>query len=140
MGTNPLHAPQPGADATPSPYSPDSRLFLNFLAVDLESVPEMQDSPEAQALLASPDFQAGLNNLRNAPLVAYPEIRRLKRKFLEILFAAFAHSHGLPDAPRTPRGQDFARFVDRGEPGPEEFLPLSGPERSSGKTGLAPLA
>ena len=114
VGINPLHAPQPGADATPSPYSPDSRLFLNFLAVDLESVPEMQDSPEAQALLASPDFQAGLNNLRNAPLVAYPEIRRLKRKFLEILFAACAHSHGLPDAPRTSRGQDFARFVDRG--------------------------
>jgi 4-alpha-glucanotransferase len=114
VGVNPLHAPQPGTNADPSPYSPTSRLFLNFLYVNLESVPEMQSSPEAQALLASPDFQADLDRLRNSPLVAYPEVRPLKRKFLQILFTAFANGHGLPDAPRTPRGRDFARFVAEG--------------------------
>jgi 4-alpha-glucanotransferase len=114
VGVNPLHAPQPGTNADPSPYSPTSRLFLNFLYVNLESVPEMQDSPEAQALLASPDFQADLDRLRDSPLVAYPEVRPLKRKFLQILFTAFAANHGLPDAPHTPRGRDFARFVAEG--------------------------
>jgi 4-alpha-glucanotransferase len=85
-----------------------------FLYVNLESVLELQDSPEAQALLASPDFQADLDRLRHAPLVAYPEVRALKRKFLQLLFTAFVENHGLPEAPRTPRGRDFARFVAEG--------------------------
>jgi 4-alpha-glucanotransferase len=114
VGVNPLHAPQPGTNADPSPYSPSSRLFLNFLYVNLESVPELQDSPEAQALLASPDFQADLTRLRHSPLVKYPEVRRLKRKFLHILFDSFLARHGLPEAPRTSRGRDFARFVAAG--------------------------
>jgi 4-alpha-glucanotransferase len=114
VGINPLHAPQAGDNADPSPYSPTSRLFLNFLYVNLEDVPEMRVSPEAQDLWASPDFKAHLARLRNAPLVAYPEIRRLKRKFLEILFAAFLQEHGGPEAPVTPRGRDFARFVAQG--------------------------
>ncbi len=114
VGVNPLHAPQPGGNADPSPYSPTSRLFLNFLYVNLENVPELQDSPEARALLASPDFQDDLARLRNSLLVAYPEVRRLKRKILEILFAAFAENHGLPEAPRTPRGRAFSRFAVQG--------------------------
>jgi 4-alpha-glucanotransferase len=113
VGVNPLHAPQTGNHADPSPYSPTSRLFLNYLYVDLASVPEMEDSPEARALWASPDFQADLERLRETPLVAYPEIRRLKRRLLKILFAAFVERHGLPEAPLTPRGVDLARFVDQ---------------------------
>jgi 4-alpha-glucanotransferase len=114
VGVNPLHAPQPGTNADPSPYSPSSRLFLNYLYVNLESVPELQDSPEAQALLASPDFQADLTRLRNSHLVNYPDVRRLKRKLLHILFDSFLENHGLPEAPRTPRGRDFARFLAEG--------------------------
>jgi 4-alpha-glucanotransferase len=114
VGINPLHAPQAGDNADPSPYSPTSRLFLNFLYVNLEDVPEMRVSPEAQDLYASPDFKAHLIRLRNAPLVAYPEIRRLKRKFLGMLFVAFLQEHGGPEAPLTSRGRDFARFVAQG--------------------------
>jgi len=111
VGVNPLHAPQPCIDADPSPYSPTSRLFLNFLYINPDSVPEMQESPEAQNLLASPEFQADLTSLRDAPLVVYPEVRRLKRRVLELLFAAFVKRHGLPETPRTPRGQEFSLFV-----------------------------
>jgi 4-alpha-glucanotransferase len=114
VGVNPLHAPQPGDNADPSPYSPTSRLFLNFLYVDLENVPELQDSPEARSLLGGPDFQDEVARLQGAPLVAYPEIRRLKRRLLRILFAAFVERHGLPETPLTPRGQDFAQFVAQG--------------------------
>jgi len=121
VGVNPLHAPQPGNHADPSPYSPISRLFLNFLYVDLENVPEMQHSPEARSLLASPDFQAEVARLQEDPLVAYPEIRRLKRRLMKILFAAFVERHGPPHAPHTPRGQDLARFVERGGEALEKF-------------------
>ncbi len=121
VGVNPLHAPQAGDHADPSPYSPTSRLFLNFLYVNLEDIPEMRVSPEAQDLWGSPDFKASLARLRNAPLVAYPEIRRLKRKFLEILFGAFLQEHGAPEAPLTARGRDFARFVAQGGQSLERF-------------------
>lgn len=121
VGINPLHAPQAGEKADPSPYSPTSRLFLNFLYVDLEQVPEMQEAPEANSLWANSDFQAALARLREAPLVAYPEIRRLKRRLLKILFAAFVEDHGLPEAPLTPRGQDFARFVAESGEALEKF-------------------
>jgi|UniRef100_A0A7V6DQK7 4-alpha-glucanotransferase len=114
VGVNPLHAPQPGPHADPSPYAPSSRLFLNYLYVSLENVPDVQDSPAAQALLASPDFQAELARLRHAPLVKYPDVRRLKDKFLHLLFEAFIERHGLPEAPRTSRGRDFARFAAEG--------------------------
>ena len=121
VGVNPLHASQEGADASSSPYSPTSRLFLNYLAVDLMAVPEMQNSPEAQALLANPAFQADLDRLREASLVDYPAVRRLKRKFFEMLFTAFIETHGLPEAPRTPRGRDFAGFVAEKGPNLEKF-------------------
>ena len=121
VGVNPLHAPQPGLKADPSPYSPTSRLFLNFLYIDPESVPEIEDSPEAQALLARPEFQAALSRLRKSPLVAYPAGRRLKRQVLELLFVAFAQTHGLPEAPRTARGQEFARFAAESGPSLEKF-------------------
>ena len=111
VGVNPLHAPQAGDDADPSPYSPTSRLFLNFLYINPERVPELEETPEAQALLARPDFKFDLGRLRAAPLVAYPEIRRMKRRVLELLFDAFMERHGLPETPRTPRGREFARFV-----------------------------
>uniref|UniRef100_A0A7C3UZ77 4-alpha-glucanotransferase n=1 Tax=Desulfobacca acetoxidans TaxID=60893 RepID=A0A7C3UZ77_9BACT len=112
VGVNPLHALLSGAKADPSPYSPSSRLFLNFLYVSLESVPEIKESAEAQILLANQDFQADLNRLRNSPLVAYPKVRHLKLKFFRFLFDAFAKGHGLPEAPRTSRGRQFARFVE----------------------------
>ena len=121
VGVNPLHAPQSGDKADPSPYSPTSRLFLNLLYVNPENVPELQDSPEARALLVSPDFQAEIARLQEAPLVAYPEIRRLKRRLLQMLFAAFITRHGLPEAPLTPRGQDFARFVAQGGENLQKF-------------------
>jgi len=121
VGVNPLHAPQSGDNADPSPYSPTSRLFLNFLYVNLENVPEMQDAPEARALLANPDFQAEVARLQEAPLVAYPEIRRQKRRLLKLLFAAFVERHGLPESPLTPRGREFAQFVAQGGENLQKF-------------------
>jgi 4-alpha-glucanotransferase len=111
VGVNPLHAPAPQADADPSPYSPTSRLFLNFLYLNLEKVPELTACPEAQTLLASQEFQALKNRLQAAGLVAYPEIYRLKQKVLKWLSQAFSAQHGPPAAPRTPRGRQFARFL-----------------------------
>lgn len=111
VGVNPLHAPAPQEDADPSPYSPSSRLFLNFLYLNLEMAPEFPACPEAQVLLASPEFKSLRTRLRAAELVAYPQVYRLKRQVLGWLSQTFQDLHGPPEAPRTPRGQEFAGFL-----------------------------
>jgi 4-alpha-glucanotransferase len=111
VGVNPLHALSFGSRPDPSPYSPASRLFLNFLYLDLERVPELQDSPAAGMVLASPEFQAAVARLRRVHLVAYPEVLRRKRQVLPWLFQAFLKRHGPPTAPWTARGREFARYL-----------------------------
>src|SRR5436190_19915122 len=51
VGVNPLHATQG------SPYSPSSRLALNFLYLDVEAIPEYTRSAAAQRLLNTRAFQ-----------------------------------------------------------------------------------
>ena len=105
VGVNPLHAPAAAAGADPCPYAPSSRLFYNFLYLDLEAVPEMEHCPEGQALAA------GRAALRQGPLVPYEPVFRLKRGALELLFRVFQTRHGLPNAPQTSRGREFAAFL-----------------------------
>ncbi|MBM4276020.1 MAG: 4-alpha-glucanotransferase [Deltaproteobacteria bacterium] len=111
VGINPINARPPAPDADPSPYSPTSRQFLNFLYVNLAAAPEMQDCPEALAWIASPEFSALKARLQAGELVDYPEVYLLKRRLLGPLYQAFLRTHGPPEAPRTPRGEEFARFL-----------------------------
>ena len=110
VGVNPLHAPAPEPQASPSPYYPSSRQWLNFLYLDLESVPELSQAWEARNLLASPAFREALAHLRTTPLIDYPEVYLLKGRVLKILFNSFKEAHGPPEAPLTPRGRDFYDF------------------------------
>ena len=96
VGVNPLHARSALPESDPSPYSPTSRLFYNLLYLDLDSVPELELSPEVQALLAGREFQAARHELRQGPVVPYDQVFRLKRRVLELLFQAFQEHHGGP--------------------------------------------
>jgi 4-alpha-glucanotransferase len=116
VGVNPLHARPPAEQADPSPYSPGSRLFLNFLYLDLEQVPELAACPAAQDLLALQEFHNLRARLQAEDLVDYPRVHLLKRHVLEQLYQTFLDLHGLPKAPRTSRGQEFARYLAAGGP------------------------
>ncbi len=120
VGVNPLHAPLPEAGGDPSPYSPATRLFPNFLYLDLAAVPELADCREAQALLASPGGAALLARLRDADLVAYPEVYALKERVLRELFRSFRRRHGA-ESPRTARGREFWRFREAQDPTLSDF-------------------
>jgi 4-alpha-glucanotransferase len=111
VGVNPLHAPSAAAEADPSPYDPTSRLFYNFLYLDLERAPEMELCPEAQASVADQEFRASRARLQEGALVPYAQVFRLKRRVLELLFRAFRKRHGPPEAPRSARGREFAGFI-----------------------------
>jgi 4-alpha-glucanotransferase len=114
VGVNPLHALGRREEADPSPYSPTSRIFFNVTYLSLEAAPELAACRAAQKLMASPEFQALKARLTEAPLVEYGEVRRLKRRVLELLYRTFCQGHGPPESPRTGRGQEFAQFVAAG--------------------------
>src|SRR5688572_13244647 len=67
VGVNPLHATQG------SPYSPSSRHALNVLYIDVEAVPGFEKSENLQ-------------KLRQAELVDYEAVRRVKLEALEAIF------------------------------------------------------
>lgn len=69
----------------PSPYLPVSRLMWNEFYIDVTKVPELQKCPQAQATLASAEFNDELANIRGLPTVDYFRLMSLKRRVLEEL-------------------------------------------------------
>lgn len=97
VGLNPLHVLFDDRPTDCSPYSPNSRLFLNPLYIDVEKIAEF-----------SADMVAGdadtLARLRQAAVVDYIAVAELKWRALRSTFAAFKSR---PDAKRS---QAFAKF------------------------------
>jgi 4-alpha-glucanotransferase len=98
VGLNPLHVLFDDRPADCSPYSPNSRLFLNALYIDVEKLPEFQ-----------PRVLAGIARLRAGELVDYVAVAKLKWRALRAAFDAFKASPG------AERLRDFKRFrAERG--------------------------
>jgi len=115
IGLNPLHALKNARPYHISPYSPDSRLFLNVLYLAVEEIPELHESEAAQRLLEDSTFRSRLESFRKSDLVDYDQVYAAKREVLEFLFATFQTRHlaGPEEAwqPKTDRGRAFERFV-----------------------------
>ena len=89
IGLNPLHAMFLDAPERASPYSPASRLFLNVLFIEIPAVPEFDSAERVRAMTDAPDFQRDLVHCRDAPLVDYQAVARLKLPILRALFDVF---------------------------------------------------
>lgn len=111
IGLNPLHHLGPSLEDSISPYYPTSRCFPEPLYLAMEQVPELADSPEAQAYLGNATVQAQLAAWRRSPQVNYPAVAQVKQTIIGACWTAFLAKHGEPEAPKTARGQEFARFV-----------------------------
>jgi 4-alpha-glucanotransferase len=104
LGINPIHAQFAAAPERYSPYSPSSRRFLNVLLIAIEQVPELAHSEAARALLAQPEVQARLKQVRSARMIDYPQVAALKLEVLGLLFESlWAGCSG-------PRWQAFETF------------------------------
>jgi 4-alpha-glucanotransferase len=104
VGLNPLHTLFDDRPGDCSPYSPNSRLFLNPLYIDVEKLPEFH--PDAFA--GSGDAVA---RLRASDIVDYVAVAALKWRALRFAFDAFKAN------PEAERQQDFARFrAERASP------------------------
>ncbi|MGY8677609.1 4-alpha-glucanotransferase [Bradyrhizobium sp. UFLA05-153] len=109
VGLNPLHTLFDDRPSDCSPYSPNSRLFLNPLYIDVEEIPEYSPEllPEARATAAS---------LREGDSVRYREAGPLKWRGLRAAFEAFKAKAGPGrrqafDAFRLERGPLLSHFA-----------------------------
>jgi 4-alpha-glucanotransferase len=102
IGLNPLHDTREA-----SPYSPNSRLFLNVLYIDVEAIPAFPGIP----LEASQEIET----LRSLELIDYSRVRRLKLHLLRLAYDAF----DLAGAP--PNRRDFAEFCKERSPALQRF-------------------
>ncbi len=113
VGLNPLHALFPHNPAHESPYCPSSRLFYNYLYIDVEAVPELASCKAAWKPIASAEFHKLKQECRQAKVVDYPAVAALKRPLLERLYNNFREQHIKKG---SDRGLAFNKFVeDRGE-------------------------
>src|SRR5580692_879922 len=101
IGLNPLHALFDDRPGDCSPYSPNSRLFLNALYIDVEKLPEFRMDAEIKTALA---------HLRACDVVDYVAVAGLKWRALRSAYQAFKAN------PALERWHEFEKF--RGERGP----------------------
>jgi 4-alpha-glucanotransferase len=101
VGLNPLHALFDDRPGDCSPYSPNSRLFLNALYIDVERLPEFS---------AVERFGGELDQLRSGETIDYAAIAVVKWRALRAAFDKFQ------SGPALGRRDDFEQF--RAERGP----------------------
>jgi 4-alpha-glucanotransferase len=101
VGINPLHAGHRTDPEAASPYAPTSRRFLNWLAIDVEAVPESSD-PDVQQYIASIGDE--LRAARAKHFVDYTRVAMLKAPALKLCFAGLSGD----------RTATFAQFVTAG--------------------------
>lgn len=95
VGLNPLHALFDDRPGDCSPYSPNSRLFLNPLYVDVEKLPGYQRAFESKGAVSA---------LRAGDTINYTAVAEMKWRALRFAFDSFKANAG------AERKQDFERF------------------------------
>src|SRR5438067_3098968 len=99
VGLNPLHVLFDDRPGDCSPYSPNSRLFLNALYIDVAKIPEFSTEAFSDADETTP-------RLRQSPAVDYIAVAELKWRALRSAFRKFCAEA------KSVRKEDFAKFRD----------------------------
>jgi len=107
VGINPIHTVR-NQGLEISPYFPVSRLYRNLIYLDIDVIPEMEQSQQAQTLLRSPAFIEELRRVRDDPQIDYPSICSLKERVLGLLFEVFE-----TQSEKDERKQAFRAYAER---------------------------
>ena len=99
VGLNPLHVLFDDRPGDCSPYSPNSRLFLNGLYIDVAKIPEFSIAAFSEADETTP-------RLRQSPAVDYVAVAEVKWRGLRSAFRKFCAEA------KSVRKEDFAKFRD----------------------------
>lgn len=109
IGLNPLHALFDDHAEDASPYSPNSRLFLNTLYIDVEAAPGFPG-------LDAAGLRDDVKHLRQSEFVNYAGVAATKLKGLQLAYenfrsGAFPGDQQLFEAFRAERGETLQRFA-----------------------------
>ncbi len=94
VGLNPLHAIFNKRPYNSSPYLPSSRIFRNFIYLDVTAVEDFSECSGALDLLAAPQTRALIQRLRTEEHVNYEEVSDLKLDVLKRLYRTFLENQG----------------------------------------------
>jgi len=109
VGINPLHALFASEPRHISPYSPSSRVQLDYLYIDPSAVPGFADDTSIRELVPT----AALKAARKGELVDHAAVAALKRPVLEALYRRFRDAD-LAAGTRTKAAKAFRRFQKAG--------------------------
>ena len=134
VGINPLHALFASEPRHASPYSPSSRVQLDYLYIDPATVPGFADDEAIRALVSG----SALAGARAVQLVDHEAVAALKRPVLEALFRRFHDKDLSADVAASARrervfGASNKRAEGRLPPSPLPFEALH--ERFNGNGG-----
>ncbi len=88
VGINPLHAIPNKKPFGISPYSPITRLYKNFVYLDMENIPEVKEL-KGQLAIGNRQWEETFRQLREEDLIDYEKVAAIKEKFLRCAFEVF---------------------------------------------------
>lgn len=110
IGLNPIHSLYPANPDVCSPYGPSSRRWLNFLYLDVESIPCF-DGASVQAWFDTHKVKTTLEALRTLEFVDYERVSELKLKALALVFEAFKKQYF---SKKSKQKDAFTAFIKEG--------------------------
>ena len=113
VGLLPLHALTNKEPYNISPYYPSSRFYRNPIYLNIPEMEEYNHSLEAREIVAAPETQLLMTELRNSEKVEFEKVDRLKRKVLEKIFQVFLEHHWMAAGQETRRQKEFMAYMDR---------------------------
>lgn len=108
IGLNPLHAIPNTYPYGISPYSPISRLYKNFIYLDIEGIPEITASDEIREFTKKEAFRKKLCKLRKLVRIDYEKAGQLKEQILRRAFEFFYERHYKKN---TKRYKEFEHYL-----------------------------
>ena len=108
IGLNPLHAIPNTHPHGVSPYSPISRLYKNFVYLDMEGIPEVMESADLRESLNKEAFRKKIRKLRSSDRIDYEKTSQIKEQILKSAFKIFYEKHYKM---KTARGEGFRKYI-----------------------------
>ncbi len=108
IGVNPLHAIFNAFPYNTSPYNPSSRIYRNYIYLDIEAIPDFQEAPEARAWLKEAEDSGLAKSLRDSETVDYERVAELKLTILRLLFDNFIKNHF---SQKTPYANEYTNYA-----------------------------
>jgi 4-alpha-glucanotransferase len=104
VGINPLHAIPNTIPYGVSPYAPISRLYKNFIYLDLEKIHEVMESVDLQK------FRDRIAELHEQDLIDYEGVASIKEEILKASFDVFLKKQY---GKNTKRGKAFKEYISK---------------------------